>query len=114
LQPFDEPDFIRSSVVRCGEQWRPRYLAARQQLGQPVLSALRELGAPPEFADRGYAYERCNRWLLFTALVWGVEKVHFICLWNGAGGDGPGGTAHMYEAVARRTGQVHWIDTRTL
>jgi tetratricopeptide (TPR) repeat protein len=114
LQPFDEPDFIRSSVVRCSEHWRQRYLTARQKLGQPVLSAVQELGEPPEFADRGYAYERCNRWLLYTALAWGVEKVHFICLWNGAGGDGPGGTAHMYESVARRTGQVHWIDTRTL
>lgn len=114
LQPFNEPDFIRSSVVRCSEQWRQRYLEARQRLHQPILSALQELGEPPSFADRGYAYERCNRWLLYTALVWGIEKVHFVCLWNGAGGDGPGGTAHMYEEVGKRTGQVHWIDTRTL
>lgn len=114
LQPFHEPEFVQRSVVRCGEHWRQRYLDARQRLGGPVLSAPQELGEPPGYAERGYPYERCNRWLMYTALAWGVEKVHFVCLWNGAGGDGPGGTAHMYEEVAQRTGQVHWIDTRQL
>lgn len=113
LQPFNEPDFILRSVVRCGEHWRQRYLDVRQKLAQPVLSAPGELGEPPSYAEKGYAYERCNRWLLDTALACGIQKVHFVCLWNGAGGDGPGGTAHMYEEVAKRTGQVHWIDTRT-
>lgn len=42
-----------------------------------------------------------------------VDKVRFICLWNGSEGDGTGCTAHMYEEVKRRTGQVLWIDTRT-
>ena len=114
LQPFTEPEFIARSVARCGEQWRSRYFDARQQMTLPVLSAQQELGEHPACQDRGYAYERCNRWLLYTALAWGVGKVHFVCLWNGGGGDGPGGTAHMYGEVAQRTGQVHWIDTRTL
>ena len=114
LQPFDEPEFIQRSVVRCGEHWRARYLAARQALHGPPLSAPQVLGPPPDYTDQGYAYERCNLWLLYTALAWGIEKVHFVCLWNGAGGDGRGGTAHMYHEVAQRTGQVHWIDTRTI
>ncbi len=33
-------------------------------------------------------FERCNLWLLYTALAWGVDQVRFICLWNGSGGDG--------------------------
>lgn len=111
LQPFDEPEFVRRSVVRCGEHWRSRYLAAAQGVGQSIFAAPKLLGEPPTYAGEGYPYERCNRWLLNTALAWGVDKVHFICLWNGGGGDGPGGTAHMYEAVAKRTGQVHWINT---
>lgn len=114
LQPFNEPDFILRSVVRCGEHWRQRYLDVREALDNSILSAPQELGEPPAHAGDGYAYERCNLWLLYTALAWGVEKVHFVCLWNGSGGDGPGGTAHMYEEVAKRTGQVHWIDTRAL
>ena len=115
MQPFAEPEFIKRSIVSCGgEAWRQRYLDVRQRLEQPILAAPEELGESPDYAERGYAYERCNRWLLYTALVWGIEKVHFVCLWNGEHGDGPGGTSHMYQEVAQRTGQVHWIDTRKL
>lgn len=69
------------------------------------------LGPLPQGAD---PYERCNLWLLYTALALGIDKVRFICLWNGEGGDGPGGTAHMYREVNDRTGQVTWIDTGKL
>jgi tetratricopeptide (TPR) repeat protein len=113
LQPFREPDFIEKSVVRCGEAWRQRYLDARAELLGAIRSAPAELGEPPR-TDSGYAYERCNLWLLYTALACGVDKVRFVCLWNGGGGDGPGGTAHMYNEVKRRTGRVTWIDTRLL
>ncbi len=114
LQPYREPDFMQRSVLRCGEHWRQRYLDARSSLGQAIFAAPQELGEPPAYAEPGYAYERCNLWLLYTALAWGIDRVHFVCLWNGGGGDGPGGTAHMYQEVAKRTGQVHWIDTREL
>jgi hypothetical protein len=70
-----------------------------------------ELGPLPKDAN---AFERCNLWLLHTALAWGPEKVRFVCLWDGGGGDGLGGTAHMYNEVKRRTGRVSWIDTRKL
>jgi hypothetical protein len=46
-------------------------------------------------------------------LACGIDKVHFICLWNGDA-DGQGGTAHMYQEVHKRTGQVTWLDTRKL
>lgn len=114
MQPFREPDFIRKSVVRCGETWRRRYLDARTRLAGPIRSATDELGPPPPGSEPGYPYERCNLWLLYTALAWGLDKVRFICLWNGEGGDGPGGTAHLYNEVKNRTGRVTWIDTRTL
>ncbi len=109
LQPFDEPEFVQRSVVCHSETWRVRYLAAKAKLTTAIRSAPRELG--PAGSD---PYERCNLWLLSTALSYGVGKVQFICLWDGGGGDGPGGTAHMYQEVKRRTGQVTWIDTRTL
>jgi hypothetical protein len=70
-----------------------------------------ELGPLPEGAN---AFERCNLWLLHTALAHGPHKVHFICLWEGSGGDGPGGTVHMVNEVRRLAGSVTWIDTRTL
>ena len=49
---------------------------------------------------------------MYTTLAWGMDKVRFVCLWNGGGGDGPGGTAHTYEEVNKRTGRVIWINTK--
>lgn len=111
LQPFPEPEFIEKSVVSRGESWRARYLAAKAKLPRAIRSAPEALGPPPKGTD---PYRRCNLWLLYTALSYGIANVQFICVWNGEGGDGPGGTAHMYEEVKRRTGQVTWIDSRTL
>jgi tetratricopeptide (TPR) repeat protein len=113
LLPFAEPQFIEQSILRShrGENWRNRYFAVKAQLPEPPRIMPAELGPPPKGVD---PYERCNLWLLYTALAWGVDKVRFFCLWNGGGGDGPGGTAHMYSEVKRRTGRVAWIDTRTL
>jgi tetratricopeptide (TPR) repeat protein len=111
LQPFEEAEFIQKSVIQRSEIWRGRYLAIVQQLQPPPRAAPLELGSPPKGVD---PYERCNLWLLYSALTYGIDKVHFICLWNGEGGDGPGGTAHMYREVNDRTGQVSWLDTRKL
>ena len=59
-------------------------------------------------------FERCNRWLLYSALAQGLDRLRFICLWNGGGGDGAGGTANMFRQVTRRAGRVTWLDTRKL
>ncbi|WP_300449723.1 TRAFs-binding domain-containing protein [Accumulibacter sp.] len=118
LLPFDEPEFIERSILPAsnGEQWRQRYFALTAALAEAPRIMPSELGPLPKSArgEEANAFERCNRWLLYTALAWGVHKVRFVCLWNGGGGDGPGGTAHMYNEVKRRTGRVSWIDTRTL
>ena len=111
LQPFDEPTFIQKSVGCHSETWRARYLKTREVLVTDIRSAPECLGPAPKNVD---LYERCNLWLLYTSLAYGIRRVQFICLWDGGGGDGPGGTAHMYQEVNRRTGQVTWIDTRTL
>ena len=51
---------------------------------------------------------------LHTAFSMGPEKVRFICLWDGQGGDGPGRTKHMYEEVKKQSGQDYIIDTNNL
>jgi hypothetical protein len=111
LQPFDESEFIQKSVVCHSETWRARYLTAKAKLTTEVRAAPRELGSLPTGSD---PYERCNLWLFETAFSYGANKVQFICLWDGDKGEGRGGTAHMYQEVKRQTGQVTWIDTRTL
>jgi hypothetical protein len=109
LQPFAEADFIAASVLRGSADWHRRYLAVRAALAAPPRAAPEALGP-----NDGDPYERCNRWLLYTALAWGADKLTLICLWDGGSVDGPGGTAHMYEEVRRRAGRVAWIDTRSL
>ncbi len=113
LLPFEEPEFIEQSILPSqeGDRWRERYFALKAQLADAPRIMPDELGPLPKGMN---AYERCNLWLLYTALGWGVDKVRFVALWNGGGGDGPGGTKHMYDEVKRRTGRVTWIDTRTL
>lgn len=113
LLPFPEPEFIQRSVLPSagGDAWRERYYAIKTGLTDPVRIMPDELGPLPKGVD---PYERCNLWLLDTALACGLDKVRFVCLWNGGGGDAPGGTAHMYDEVRRRTGQVTWIDVRTI
>lgn len=118
MLPFTEPEFIERSVSPAadGASWCKRYYTLRAGLPDAPRIMPVELGPLPKTGrmERMNAYERCNRWLLNTALAWGIDRVHFVCLWNGASGDGTGGTAHMYEEVKRRTGRVSWIDTRLL
>jgi len=118
MLPFAEPEFIERSVLPVvdGAHWCERYYSLRADLADPPRIMPVELGPLPRVGrdETMNPYERCNLWLLNTALAWGIDRVRFICLWNGAGGDGPGGTAHMYQEVRRRTGRVTWLDTRTL
>ena len=77
----------------------------------PLRVMPEELGAGPKERN---PYERCNFWLLYSALACGIPRVRFICLWDGQQGDGLGGTAHLHQEMERRTGRIQWIDTRSL
>ena len=114
LLPFAEREFIEQSIlpVSGGEGWRDRYLAMKARLEPGAIRIMAEERGPMP-ADAN-PFETCNVWLLDSAFASGADNVHFLCVWNGGGGDGPGGTAHMYTEVKRRTGRVTWIDTRTL
>jgi tetratricopeptide (TPR) repeat protein len=113
LLPLPEAEFIDRSVrfAQNGDDWALRYYAVQAGLKTPPRVLADELGPGPGSTS---VFERCNQWLLHTALAWGVERLHFVCLWDGGGGDGPGGTAHMVQEVRRRTGRVLHIDVRQL
>jgi tetratricopeptide (TPR) repeat protein len=109
--PFDIPGFLQNSVSFAGDNWQERFYQVKQNPNTTLLIMPDELGQLPENAN---PYERNNLWQLYSALSWGAEKVHCLCLWDGKGGDGPGGTKHMHDAVKQRSGQVHVLDTKTL
>lgn len=113
LQPFSEDEFVERSVrpVQDGERWVARYRAVAARLSAPPHSMP---PAPGEGGSEESPFERCNRWLLDTALACGGERVWLLCLWDGRRGDGAGGTAHMVEQVSRHHGHVIHIDTAEL
>ena len=110
LLPLPEPRFIATSVAPSDGDWVARYQALRPHLLHPPAI----LAPDPSPGDPDDAFERCNRWLLDTALGSGSDAMQLIGLWNGETGDGRGGTAHMMDEARRRGGQVTWIDTRRL
>jgi hypothetical protein len=114
--PFPEEEFVRQSVAfeKSGgmDNWRERFWAVRRHPRVRVHVMPEELGPLPKGAD---PYERCNEWMVSEALESaGDDELRFIALWDGGGGDGPGGTAHMMNEVKRHGGQTRWLNTRVL
>jgi hypothetical protein len=107
--PFDEPTFLANSVDFANANWHERYFAAKSKATLHVMPD--ELGPVP--ADDN-PYERINLWMLESAARLGGGRVAFICLWNGQGGDGPGGAQHFMEEARRETTRIYWLDTRHL
>jgi len=113
LLPLAEDEFVARSLksVADGDAWHARYLDVVARLGRAPSEAPRELGALAEGED---AFVRGNLWLLASARAAGAERLCCICLWDGGGGDGPGGTRHLVEAVRAAGGSVVRIDTHSL
>ncbi len=114
MLPFAEDEFVERSVLPSanGSEWRERFYATIRALepSHSVRFMPDDLGPAPPGVD---PYERCNLWRLSTALA-GSSQVHLVTLWDGVGGDGPGGMAHLYTEVQVRGGRVVWIDVRGL
>jgi tetratricopeptide (TPR) repeat protein len=109
--PFDEPTFIRKSVAFVPGNWTDRFYQVKANPNTRLLVMPDELGPAAKEAN---PYARDNLWQLYAALSWGPDKVRFICLWNRKGGDGPGGTEHMFETVQKYSGRVYVLDTNLL
>ena len=107
--PSDEPSFLANSVDFADANWHHRYLAVKSKATLHVMPD--ELGPSPAGEN---PYERNNLWMLESAARFGGEKIVFISLWNGQGGDGPGGAQHLMEEASRKTNRIYWLDTRKL
>lgn len=114
--PLPEESFVVKSVdfrkasSAVADRWRERFYTVRQH--RSVRATV--MHAESESGESDGVFERCNLWMLEHALSFGADKVRFICVWNGDGGDGPGGTDHMRKAVQKSGGAECWIDIRKL
>lgn len=107
--PLPEPEFLRKSVAFAGDDWVQRFhaITARAQVDVfPEDSPIAREASDP--------YERTNLWMVEEARRLGGQDIVFLCVWDGEGGDGPGGTAHMVQAVEAAGGSVVRIDPGSL
>jgi hypothetical protein len=107
--PLPQKEFLANSIDFADANWRPRFLAVKSCASLHVTPD--ELG--PIGADQD-PYERNNLHMLEAATRFGSEKLDFICLWNGQGGDGLGRMHHLMREVRDRGGRVYWLDTTRL
>lgn len=109
-----EPEFLANSVTFAdpNRRWERSFARVKDHIDTTVFIMPDELGPTPTGTS---VHDRCNRWILYSALAQGVLKASFVTLWNGEAGDGPGGTQHMVELVRKLTGrQPIVIDPATL
>lgn len=109
--PYEEPTFLHESVSFAGDVWVEHFYKVKNNPNTKLYIMPLEIGLAPEGVD---TYARNNLWQLYTALSQTPERVHFICLWNLKGGDGPGGTKDMYDQISKHLGHVHVLDTNEL
>jgi len=107
--PFEEPAFLARSVDFANANWHSRYLAVKSKAALRVMPD--ELGPLTQGEN---PYKRNNHWMFDSAARFGIEKLVFICLWNGEDGDASGGTQHFMSEATRRTSRIFWLDTRKL
>ena len=113
LLPLGQREFVAASLLPVvdGPAWHARFRAVVDRLGEPPREAPLALGP---LAPGDNAFVRAHLWLLESALAFGADKLTCICLWDGGGGDGPGGTRHFVDAVRAAGGRVVRIDSSSL
>ena len=103
--PFDAKTFAHDSVDFAGGDWPARFAALVAHA--PPQVAPEALGPLPEGVD---PYERTNVWMLSQARRLSGGAFVFLGVWNGEGGDGPGGVQHMVDVVRNSGGQARLIN----
>ena len=102
--------FLVESVAFAGNDWVERFDNLFKKLPHKVLSESKEL---PKWLQKKADYNiwtRNNLWELNSALVNGGLHMSLIALWDGKGGDGPGGTSDMVKEARQRGAKVVMID----
>jgi tetratricopeptide (TPR) repeat protein len=115
LLALPEDAYIDASVATEDESWVKQFHAIREaQEGVPVLCECEDL---PKWLQlrKGYdIWKRNNLWLISYALCQAAKHLTVIVLWDGEGGDGPGGTEDMVKVARDRGARVIHLDTREI
>jgi Sulfatase-modifying factor enzyme 1 len=114
--------FINESVAPAGGNWVTRFrtLMAKQEEKakqakkeiQPPLADKKKMPIWLQAKENYDIWQRNNLWMLHHALHRGGRNTTLIALWDGGGGDGPGGTKDMITQARALGARTIIIDTR--
>jgi hypothetical protein len=108
--------YIRESVAYAGPEWIDEFNRLMKP-PRPVRILCESEDLPRWLQDKpNYnMWQRNNLWNLHNALAAaGGENVTLIALWNGASGDGAGGTADMVQKAQDRGAKTIILDTKKI
>jgi len=102
---------------RCNAEFLERTLAKEPDSVPDMLKLSRAYGALGQYEkavrvlerDPGStenAFQQTNRWMLDTALALDGGQLTLIALWDGADGDGAGGTGDMVRRAAEAGARI--------
>ncbi|MGK7896128.1 MAG: hypothetical protein AB4372_21570 [Xenococcus sp. (in: cyanobacteria)] len=106
--PFEPAEFIKQSVSFAGDDWVERFYRITNYPRVKIYLQPEQLGSVPRGEN---PFVRNNLWALSSSLTYGIERLRLIVLWDGKGGDGPGGTGDMVRQVRKLGGMVEHLDT---
>ena len=86
-------DFIAASVAPAGEGWVRRFFTLVKQLGPENVRVMGENDGRKYEATEDI-WSRANLWMVEAAVALAPQRT-LLALWDGKGGDGPGGTEHL-------------------
>ena len=105
-------EYVKSSVTDSGADWVLRFNRLYDRCEPKILADSERL---PRWlrAKKDYnIWQRSNLWMLHNALFMSRDHLTLIALWNGAAGDGPGGTDDMVLRAQDRGARFIHLDTR--
>lgn len=107
--------YIRESVAQAGPQWIEEFNRLVRTRPVRVLCETKQLPRWLQDKPDYNIWQRNNLWNLHNALAAaGGENVTLIALWNGAPGDGAGGTDDMVEIAQERGAKTIILDTNKI
>jgi hypothetical protein len=90
-------EFIATSVAPAGEDWVQRFHMLVKQLGPENVRVMGENDGRKYEATED-VWSRANLWMVEDAVALAPQRT-LLALWDGKGGDGPGGTEHLVSVA---------------
>ena len=93
--------FVKASVAPAGEEWVKRFYALLDRLGKDEIAVLDDTIVLPEKLTSRLdlnIWQKTNLWMVKEAIGIAPRRT-LLALWDGAAGDGPGGTESLVAAA---------------